>query len=452
MSNILNPPLSLVGYVSASYDPGNNTSDIILGDTGNYLTYQWIVNITVNTPQSHGSPNTRIPNAYTCVDVEIGDWICTSESGAALQIISIDPSTTDSSLVCTVQDMDFFNTTINSQNSGGLTTSSNCVIFSLNDNGLPVILGIPDYVMPLNFQTDLISRFYVRNNISQYVSVIQVGHTFVPNDILYIDNTGTYNLLQANSINVKNIIGIVQDIGIPTPDNFTYKPLYPLTTGLSLPGTAGSLIYISPTVPGTLTAVQPGSWAVPLYLQIDSAGTTGLLINRGIDIVGPTGKASSGSITVVADMTALNAITDLTPGNQAFVTDTGNGQWGMFIYDNAWTLISSQALASTDSKSSTITIDHTMTSPLTIDTVNANVRVSDITVNVTDAFNALSTITIGDDTINNRLMDSTEIDPSTIGVYASNTSYQYAAQTQLKVYFNLFNSPTGSATITISYS
>jgi hypothetical protein len=304
--DILNPPITLIGYINYSYDPGTNSSTIPFGSEANYLTYQWNVGLSISSPQSHGNPNTRMSNAYTCSDVKVGDWICSTGGGAALRIVNIDPSSSDFELICTVQDDEFFNTSFNPQQLGGPSANSQCIIFRLNENGLPVILGVPDFIMPVNLQADLISRFFSRNKITQFVSAKQIGHTFTKGNVIYLDQTGNYQLAQANSENIKNIIGIIKDIGIPSNDDFTFEPLYPLHENLTLPGTSGSLIYLSSDIPGVLTATKPSAWAIPLYLQLNETGTSGLLLNRGIDIIGSMGRRST--IQIVNDIASRDAI------------------------------------------------------------------------------------------------------------------------------------------------
>jgi hypothetical protein len=314
MNNIIVPPLLLKGYVASIYDTGTNTSDIPYSNPGDYRTYQWQLVSSISAPQAHGNPNTRMPYAYTCLDVAVGDWVATGKNGVALQIISIDAVTDDFNLSCVVQDVDFFNTSISDINDGSLSSDNTCYIFRLDEEGMPILMGVADYEMPLSFQADLISRFNYRNIKRKYIPVNQPGHDMNVGDAILLNETGIYEKAVANA-SAARMVGIVTSTNIPTSDFFSFRPIGQVIENISpkLPGKAGGVIYLS-NIPGQYTAIMPEQNAKPVFIQMDDAGSKGILLQQGV-IVNPMktksfeiGQVTLGQTVFVVPSEAVNIL------------------------------------------------------------------------------------------------------------------------------------------------
>jgi hypothetical protein len=166
--------------------------------------------------------------------------------------------------------------------------------------------------------------------------------------------------------------------------------------------------------------------------------------------------AGGGGTTVVADITARNALS-ASVGDTVYVINTGNGEYGFYVYSGgAWKLLADEDSANTDANTISATITQAGGSGTTaIGTVSNGSRINLISVEVTQAFDDASnvTLTIGDASDNDRLVTNDEIDLSTVGTYTIQPAYQYTTGSDATVnaYFNVASASTGSAKILVSY-
>ena len=164
--------------------------------------------------------------------------------------------------------------------------------------------------------------------------------------------------------------------------------------------------------------------------------------------------AGGGSTTVVNDIAARNALSP-SVGDLAYVIDNGNGEYAFYVYSGgAWKLLADEDSANTDANTLSATITQAGGSgTTTIGTVSDGSRINLISVEVTQAFDDAPTLTIGDDTVNNRLVTNDEIDLGTTGTYTIQPAYQYStgADAVIKAYFNVASATSGSAKILVSY-
>lgn len=263
--------------------------------------YRWTITATV-TPSTHSSDNSINPSYYTAQDINVGDWISTTTNGVAVQITEIIEQGFDN-LTAIVEDVDRFNTfSDNTQNGLGGPSAGNGYLFEVSDDGLPILMGVAAGLMPPTFQTDLISRFSYRNIFNKYIRVNQPDHTFTIGDIVRIDNDGIFEAAAAD-IRANAAIGIVNSIGIPSIDWFTFRPLCQVLNDVMPPlvGTYGQLYFLDPANPGKLTDVLPASNARPIYMRLDTPNRA-LLLDAGMfDYVdnneGETNKYDVESVT-----------------------------------------------------------------------------------------------------------------------------------------------------------
>ena len=162
----------------------------------------------------------------------------------------------------------------------------------------------------------------------------------------------------------------------------------------------------------------------------------------------------SGGTTVVADITARNALSP-TVGDTVFVINVGNGEYGFYVYSGgAWKILADEDSANTDANTLSATVTQAGGSGTTaVGTVSDGSRVTLISVEVTVAFNDAPTLTIGDASDNDRLVTNDEIDLGTVGTYAIQPAYQYTtgSDATINAYLNVASATQGSAKILISY-
>lgn len=159
---------------------------------------------------------------------------------------------------------------------------------------------------------------------------------------------------------------------------------------------------------------------------------------------------------VVADIPARDAINALF-GDQCFVQDKGNGEWGHYIrtLSNIWVKIADKDSSESDAQTVEIEITHETDVSGVIYTVSGGSRVTFVTVTVTEQFNGLNPIiTVGDGDDNARLMTGDQNDLTSLGAYSTTPSYIYSGQEDVDITFtfNAANSTSGKAVIVISYT
>jgi len=158
---------------------------------------------------------------------------------------------------------------------------------------------------------------------------------------------------------------------------------------------------------------------------------------------------------VVANIASRDAL-DVMLGDQAYVLDKGDDEWGVYLYNGSeWVMIASEETAKVDSD--TYFVDLTISSDEvgTLGEVGNGSRINFVTVSVDEVFNDdNATITVGDDDDMERLMNADENDLSVIGEYTTTPTHTYDAGTDvyLKYSFNPGSSTSGKVRITISYN
>ena len=169
-------------------------------------------------------------------------------------------------------------------------------------------------------------------------------------------------------------------------------------------------------------------------------------------VVVEQGIRTSAGTTVVADITARDALPSAT-GDTAYVIDSGNTEYAFYVYNgSAWVLLSDEDSANTDAQTLTKTIFGAAgTGSSSIGTVSASSRVTLITVEILSACNGTSTLTVGDSGDNDRLATDDVIDMTSIGVYNITSAHQYTSETEILAYYTNNSTNTGSIKINVSY-
>lgn len=253
------------------------------GGAWNGYGYKWDLTITVSNPQIHSSPSTQTPNEYNGLDIKVGDWVTGTDGLQAVRIISI-TSATNNEVVCMVEDVDRYNIMSDQTGTGTARPSTTLgFVFSLDDEGIPILGPVASYIMEVTAQTNLYARFQYRNYLKKFIPVKQPDHGFAVGDIIQPD-LGNVGKFTKSGGDLSLAIGIVTSIEEPAAEWFTFKPIGKLVENVESPlvGSYGQLFYIDPANPGALTSTRPASGIRPLYMRLDSA-TRAIMLDAGVE-------------------------------------------------------------------------------------------------------------------------------------------------------------------------
>ena len=167
------------------------------------------------------------------------------------------------------------------------------------------------------------------------------------------------------------------------------------------------------------------------------------------------GIISGGGTTVVNDISARDALSP-TVGDMVFVIDTGNSEYGFFVYSGgAWKLLADEDSANTDANTLSATVTQGGGSGTTaVGTVSNTSRITLVSIEVTQAFDhASATLTVGDSGDPDRLVTDNDIDLTSTGTYAVQPAYQYTTGSDVTInaYLNIGSATTGTAKVLVSY-
>ena len=226
--------------------------------------YRWEITFSV-TEQQHGSHLTRENKKYNGLDIIVGDWIAGASTGQCLKIVSIG-SKTKTSVTAVVEDVLRYNT-FKSTTGNGMFSNGSAVVFSLNENGLPLLDPLPGIVAS-DFYPTVVSRFQYLNPQLNYI-LHQPSHGFSLGDVVSVTSNG---FGKANSDTMNRMIGTVIEEG-PGPDFFILSPNNRIIDfDPKIPGTQGDYIYVQND--GTLGTADTGKAA---FLNIQDAIPTVLV-------------------------------------------------------------------------------------------------------------------------------------------------------------------------------
>ena len=173
----------------------------------------------------------------------------------------------------------------------------------------------------------------------------------------------------------------------------------------------------------------------------------GLVVEQGI---------RRGDTFVVADITARDALTPLI-GDQAYVLDSGQGEWTLYIWDGSqWVQLTDEDASDVDAQTLSVDVNYDDTSPILIGGLSDGARVTSAVVKVNTPWDdTAASLTVGDSSVNNRFMPSDFNDLTVAGTYTSSPAFQYdtgGTETEVSVFFNSASATQGSATVTITYT
>jgi hypothetical protein len=120
--------------------------------------YKWLATIETNG-QPLGFPGDDFSYGYNASDILVDDWVTSIDDGRALRISSIN-SVNGNVATVILEDVESYNAMIDSTLSlDGSIPSGSCIVFSLNESGLPVLGPIPVGLFTDVIQDNLFARF-----------------------------------------------------------------------------------------------------------------------------------------------------------------------------------------------------------------------------------------------------------------------------------------------------
>ena len=296
-------------------------------------------------------------------------------------------------------------------------------------------------------------------NGSQYASVS------TPEDMATDINAADIPNLTVTA--TSTVLTITEDNG----NAITITNVTPDTNGNPFAG-AGSLTGMSLTnaSPGTskLKLTRADGGPIDIFESTEhfrlntgiSSGHTGMFplamnIEQGI---------RTGGTTLVADISGRDSLAAMA-GDQAYVTNKGDGEWGLYMYDgSAWVQISDQDSSTVDAKTLTVTFTMPVSGFGTSTTTNmGNIspgrKIQSISVDVDTAFTGHSggspNIEVGSVADPDAYCDSPNNDLTETGAYIVNPEYIYpASETQdqlIRARCNHYNASAGNVTVKLTY-
>lgn len=459
MSNLNPPKLLSVGIqvqsITANWPASTPQKDI------DGKARQWRLEMNVNA-QLHSGVESTIPFQYDGRNIAVGDYIATGANGLLLKIDVIE-SFNVSTVVCLASDEDRMNALMDQTQFGdGGILEGPGICFEV-ENQMPVLFPLPS-VLPAGFSrgfaTQILSRFLLRET-RDVLTIEQAGHGLAKKQAVVLNNTGQYEAVDytaATATMTKRIIGIVEEPKWPTDDHFRIRTVGPIID-IMLGGNPGTLYFVDPaSTTGQLYHLDPNSAqaaateADPVYIVIDN--------ERAIFFAsGLVDKTASTQAFIVANQTELLALSP-GPGDTAFVIDSGNplgpGEWAYYIFQGGgWKALSTQDGGGADSQTSyKAIVTHNGLNTVNVHRVDHNVRVLNVSIEVTTAFNGGASLTVGDNNNFTRQMTADENDLSEVGTYYSfpNHLYNEATEIHVSAYLNKGSATQGVAEVLITYA
>lgn len=299
--------------------------------------YRWRITFSV-TVQQHGSHLTRDDFEYNGLDIVVGDWVAGATDGRTLKIISIEAKTR-TSVTCVVEDWLRYNTFKNTTGVG-IFSGGGAVVFTLNENGIPMLDPLPTNVSQ-SFYPLVMSRYQYLNPQLNYV-LEQSAHGFQVGDV--VSAVKDQGFVKANAETADRMVGVVTEAG-PGPDYFVLLPNNRIIDfDPRMPGEQGEFVYVNNQgnlsnvfVPASKIAFLTVQSAVPTVLvgaEPNPEVTDGYAIElNGVEIEF-SGNGSNVNASNIALQINTNSNTHLVeatvePFETVIVSDGDNTAYGL---------------------------------------------------------------------------------------------------------------------------
>jgi len=173
----------------------------------------------------------------------------------------------------------------------------------------------------------------------------------------------------------------------------------------------------------------------------------------------------TGGTTLVANITARDSLAAMA-GDQAYVTNSGDGEWALYLYDGSgWIEISNEDSATVDAK----TMQTSFSMPIggfgnsstnNLGNISPGRKIQSVSVDVTTAFtgysgSTLPNIEVGTVADPDAYVDEVSNDCTSAEMFISNPEYTYpASETQdqlIRVRCNHYGATAGNVTVKLTY-
>lgn len=419
------------------------------GSDLNGVAYRWDATIAVDT-QLHSTPGT---NTYDGTDVEVGDFIASTNRGECLEIQSI-VSQNAGEVVCVLEDRERLNSYADTGQVGdGSVPDGRGIIFEVRE-GIPILFPLPDsFPAELNpaFVDQIVNRFKYRREDKTFL-IQQSAHGLAVGDVLTVSSAGTYSKVDVSG-SYENIIGFVTEVNHPSDEFFRFQPQRTDLVRVTLSGDIGSVHYLDPSTPGGVTSTAPTtSDPVPAFIKFSN--NKALPIFGGSSVSSTSGGGSGAGTWVVNTYSDLSSLSPA-DGDLAYVKNTDvDNEFTMYVYiSSAWVMFSHEDVEHTDARSISYSFTGNTATGATIATVGNNARIIDVIVDVTTAFGAGADVTIGTTGDADLIVEQPEVDLSEVGKYHIVSGHKFATATETDIKFTFTNGGvlTGNATLVMSY-
>ena len=174
------------------------------------------------------------------------------------------------------------------------------------------------------------------------------------------------------------------------------------------------------------------------------------------------GVRKAGTV-VVPNIATRDSLPSQLTGDSAYVLYTGQGEWGLYIWDGTqWSLVATQDSAATDANS----LSHTFTCPvggfgtaqtITLGRISDNSRIVSVLVEVLGPMQGYSggvpSLEVVTATDPDRFMSDYENDLESNGSYTTTPDFHYSGATELEIKANLehYDATLGEIKVTVSY-
>lgn len=261
-------------------------------------------------------------------------------------------------------------------------------------------------------------------------NIANLTATVVGGSLVLTNNEGA-------GINISNLVADANGTPFAGEDSATGLPLVSVAPGgayVRLRASDARAINIANKI-GTpvqdfgLFSVENGTKAAAIYIE------------QGIRMA---------SNYVVPDIAGRNALPAIL-GDQAYVIDKGDGEWGLYLYSGgSWIVISTAESTKVDSDTY-VAVMTVGSETVELGEVGVGCKVTSVTFEVTTPFDGEPTISVGDDDNIARLAGNESVDLGTAGSYVVNPSHVFLAETMLKCRLTDGLSSVGSVTVTVTY-
>lgn len=292
--------------------------------------------------QNHSDASTREALLYNGLDIETGMFLSDDSANTIVKITSISAKS-ETALTCVVEDVDMVSFRLNSVNT--IASDGNVVIFSLNPEGEPIVVGAP-------FLAGGVDKLQSRFNLNERDDRVKFEHSSAPTlsvgDIVTVDTNG--NLVKYGTAGGSSIkVGIVVEIIRNGLDVFV-KPFNDIVRNYkdpeSLTGSPSDIYYTDNSNVGEITTATGGK---ATFLQLNTPvattqaitsstlpGATDVLEINGITVFnGPNGD-SVASVELLRDL--INGFSAQTHVDSAITQapGTADAEGNSVAYPGSW--------------------------------------------------------------------------------------------------------------------